>query len=180
MIGTNQLRYSQIIGSLMYLASATRLDISFVMSKLSRFISNPGSDNWHVLERVLPYLNGTMSYGIHYSEYHVVLQRYSDSNWISDVDEFYATSDYVFAIGGGAVSWRSCKQTILMSSTIEAKLAALDTATVEAEWLRELLIDLPVVEKLIPAILMNCDNQTVIFKVISSKDNRKSSRHIKK
>jgi hypothetical protein len=33
--GRDQLRYSQIIGSLMYLASATRPDISFAMSKLS-------------------------------------------------------------------------------------------------------------------------------------------------
>jgi hypothetical protein len=32
--GRDQLRYSQIIGSLMYLASATRPDISFVVSKL--------------------------------------------------------------------------------------------------------------------------------------------------
>jgi hypothetical protein len=39
--GTDQLRYSQIIDSLMYLAGATRLDISFATSKLSRFISNP-------------------------------------------------------------------------------------------------------------------------------------------
>jgi len=37
-------------------------------------------------------------------------------------------------------------------------LTALDTASVEAEWLRELLIDLPVVEKSIPAISMNCNN----------------------
>ena len=42
------------------------------------------------------------------------------------------------------------------------EVTSLDTATVEAEWLRELLIDLPIVEKLIPATLMNCDNQTVI------------------
>jgi hypothetical protein len=34
-IARNQLRYSQIIGSLMYLASATRPDISFVVSKLT-------------------------------------------------------------------------------------------------------------------------------------------------
>jgi hypothetical protein len=33
-----------IIGSLMYLASVTRSDISFVVSKLSRFMSNPGID----------------------------------------------------------------------------------------------------------------------------------------
>jgi hypothetical protein len=37
--GINQLRYSQIIGSLMYLVGATRPDISFVVSKLSRFTS---------------------------------------------------------------------------------------------------------------------------------------------
>jgi hypothetical protein len=63
---------------------------------------------------------------------------------------------------------------------LEAELAALNTTTIEAEWLRELLMDLPVVEKPIPAILMNCDNQTVIAKVTSSKDNWKSSRHVKR
>ena len=63
---------------------------------------------------------------------------------------------------------------------MEAELTALDTATVEAEWLRELLMDLPVVEKPLPAILMNCDNQTVIAKVNSTKDNAKSSKHIKR
>jgi hypothetical protein len=47
---------------------------------------------------------------------------------------------------------------------MESELTALDTTSVEAEWLRELLSDLPMVEKPIPAILMNCDNQTVITK----------------
>jgi hypothetical protein len=41
-------------------------------------------------------------------------------------------------------------------------------------------MDLPIVEKLIPTILMNCDNQTVIVKVNNSKDNMKSSRHVKR
>jgi hypothetical protein len=44
-IGRDQLRYSQTIGSLMYLASATRPDISFAMSKLSRFSSNLRDDH---------------------------------------------------------------------------------------------------------------------------------------
>ena len=63
---------------------------------------------------------------------------------------------------------------------MEAELTALDTATVEAEWFHELFMDLPIVEKPIPAILMNCDNQKVIVKVNSSKDNMKSSRHVKR
>jgi hypothetical protein len=64
----------------MYLASATRPDISFAVSKLSRFMSNPGPYHWHALERVMRYLHGTMSYGIHYSGQHAVLEGYSDSN----------------------------------------------------------------------------------------------------
>lgn len=137
----------------MYLASATRPDISFAVSKLSRFNKNPGDDHWSALERVMRYLKGTMSYGIHYTGYPKVLEGYSDSNWISDVDELKATSGYVFTLRGGAVSWKSCKQTILTRSTMEAELLALDTSTVETDWLRELLIDLPIVEKPIPAIL---------------------------
>src|SRR5438105_464361 len=164
----------------MYLASATRPDIAFAVSKLSRFTSNPGDDQWRVLERVMRYLLGTMNYGLHYSGDPAVLEGYSDSNWISDADEIKATSGYVFTLGGGAVSWKSCKQTILTRSTIEAELTALDTVTFEADWLRELVMDLPVVEKPVPAILLNCDNQTVIVRVNSSKDNMKSSRHIKR
>jgi hypothetical protein len=98
----DQLRYSQIVGSLMYLASATTPDISFAVSKLSRYMSNPGDDHWHALERVLHYLKGTMSYGIHYSGHPAVLEGYSDANWISDIDQIYSTSGYVFTLGGGA------------------------------------------------------------------------------
>jgi len=126
------------------------------------------------------YLKGIMSYGIHYTGYPKVPEGYCDANWISDADEVHATSGYVFLLRSGVVSWKSCKQTILTRSTMEAELTALDTATVGAEWLRELLMDLPVVEKPIPAIFMNYDNQTVIIKVNSSKDNMKSTRHVKK
>src|SRR3954462_5223237 len=128
----DQLRYSQIIGSLMYLASATRPDIAFAVSKLSRFVSNPGDVHWHAIERVMRYLKGTMSHGLHYTGYPSVLEGYSDANWISDAAEMKATSGYVFTLGGGAVSWKSCKQTILTRSTMEAELTALDTSGVEA------------------------------------------------
>jgi hypothetical protein len=121
-----------------------------------------------------------MSLGIHYTEYPTILEGYCDANWISDADEIYATSGYVFSLGGGAVSRKSCKHTILTRSNMEAELTTLDIALVEAEWLRELLMDLPVVEKPMPTISMNCDSQTVIIKINSSRDNMKSTRHIKR
>jgi hypothetical protein len=61
---------------------------------------------------------------------------------------------------------------------MEAELTTLDTASTEAKWLREILMDLPMVEKPIPAILINCDNQTVITKVKNSHDNGKKSSNI--
>ena len=63
---------------------------------------------------------------------------------------------------------------------MEAELTSLDTATIEVEWLRELLMDLPVIENPILAIFMNCDNQTVIIKVNSPRDNMKSTRYVKR
>jgi hypothetical protein len=82
----------------MYLASAMRPNILYVVSKLSKFVSKPGDDHWRALERVLHYLKGTMSYGIHYTENSRVLEGYCDANWISDADELYATSGYVFLL----------------------------------------------------------------------------------
>jgi hypothetical protein len=56
----------------------------------------------------------------------------------------------------------------------------LDTIIVEVGWLHELIMDLPVVEKLILAISMKYRNYTMIFKMNSSKDNMKPIRHVKR
>jgi hypothetical protein len=50
------------------------------------------------------YLKGTMSYGIRYTGHPKVLEGYCDVNWISDAYELYATSGYVFLLGGDVVS----------------------------------------------------------------------------
>jgi hypothetical protein len=76
------------------------------------------------LERVLRYLKGTISLGIHCTGYPTVLEGYCDANWIYDADEIYATSGYVFSLGGGDVSWKSCKKIILTRLTMEAELTA--------------------------------------------------------
>ena len=45
----NQLEYSRIIGSLMYVMNSTRPDIAYAVNKLSRFTNNPGKDHWKAL-----------------------------------------------------------------------------------------------------------------------------------
>jgi hypothetical protein len=103
-LGKDHMRYSQIVGSLMYLASATHLDILFVVSMLSRFASNLGNDHWCGIDHVMCYMKGTMNHGVHYSGYPSVLEGYSDSNWITDADDMKSTSGYIFTLGGGAIS----------------------------------------------------------------------------
>ena len=108
----------------MYLASTMKPNISFAVSKLSRFVSNLGDNHWRALERVLRYLKGTMSYGIHYTGYPKILEGYCDANWISDADGLYAISGYVFLLGGGAISWMcSCLEVVLFPGSLASRLS---------------------------------------------------------
>jgi hypothetical protein len=50
----------------------------------------------------------------------MVLEGDCDANWISDNDETNSTSEYVFTLGGGAVSWKSAKQICNARSTMES------------------------------------------------------------
>ena len=83
----------------MYLASATRPDISFAVCKLSQFVLNLGDDYRRALERVMHYLKGTMSYGIRYTGHPKVLEGYCDANWISDAESFMPQVDMRFRLG---------------------------------------------------------------------------------
>ncbi|KAK8669225.1 hypothetical protein V6N13_106661 [Hibiscus sabdariffa] len=99
--------------------SCTRPDIAFTISSLSRFTSNPSENHWKTVVRVLRYLRYIRDYGLHYSRDPVVLEGYSDASWIFDIQDTKGTSGYVFTLGGGAVSWKSSRQTIITRSTME-------------------------------------------------------------
>ena len=54
-----------------------------------------------------------------------------------------STIGYIFTSGGGAICWKSKKQTIIANSTMEAKLIALTLASEKAYWLKDLLYEIP-------------------------------------
>jgi hypothetical protein len=130
------------------------------------------------LDRVLRYLRGTVTLGLHFGKFPDVLEGYSDASWIAENNGSNGVTGYVFTLAGGAVTWRSTKQTILSRSTFEAELCALDTTGIEAEWIRGLLLEFPLISKPVPAISVHCDNMTTIAKIRSSKYNHKERRHI--
>ncbi|KAH9686503.1 hypothetical protein KPL70_014374 [Citrus sinensis] len=164
----SQVEYARIIGSLMYLTSCTRPDLAYTVSKLSRYTSNPETDHWKAIVRVLRYLRYTRNYGLHYTRYPEVLEEFSDANWISDVKDLKSTSGYVFTLVGAAVSWRSSKQTVIVKSTMESKFIALDKYGEEAEWLRNFLEGIPKWPKPVPTICIHCDSQSAIGRAKSN------------
>ena len=60
-----------------------------------------------------------MNYDILYRGFPVVLEGYSDANWISNSNEIISFSGYIFTLGGGAIPWKSSKQTVIATSTME-------------------------------------------------------------
>ncbi|XP_073035180.1 secreted RxLR effector protein 161-like [Primulina eburnea] len=163
----------------MYLTNCTRPDLAYSVNKLSRFTSNPNKDHWKALTRVLGYLKYTMKFGLVNTKYPAVLEGYCDANWISDTKDSKSTSGYVFTIGGGAVSWKSSRQTCIARSTMESEFIALDKAGEEAEWLINFLEDIPCWNKPVSSIVIHCDSQSAIGRAQSSMYNGKS-RHIRR
>nr|GEW57766.1 zinc finger, CCHC-type [Tanacetum cinerariifolium] len=137
----SQLEYSRVIGCLMYDMTCTRPDIAFAVGKLSMYTSNPVTQHWQAIQRVLKYLKKTIDYGLTYTGYHSVLECYTDASWISNTKDNSSTSGWVFLLGGGAISWASKKQTCITSSTIESEFVDLADGK-EAEWLKNLLLEI--------------------------------------
>ena len=88
-----------------------------------------------------------------------------------------STSGYVFTLGGGAVSWKSSKQTCITQSTMEAEFIALEKTSYEVEWLINLLADIPLWTRPTSFVSMRCDSQTAIAKAKSKMFNAKN-KHI--
>ena len=85
----------------------------------------------------------------------------------------------MFTFGGGAISWRSVKQSSIVDSTMEAEYIAASEATKKAVWLKNFLMDLEVVPFEHLTITLYCDNSGV---VANSKEPRshKRGKHIER
>ena len=141
-----QIKWFQgLIGSLLYLMLATRVDIAYIVIKLSRYAINPSEIHIIAIKRILRYLKATINYGITYiinntlSNY---LIGYSDADYTGDINTAKSTSGYIFFMANGPISWKSKLQTIIAQSTTEAEYMAINAATKEAIYIKSVLEEL--------------------------------------
>jgi hypothetical protein len=134
--------FKRLVGSLMYL-TATRPDIMYGVSLISRFMEKPKESHWKDGKRVLRYIAGTKRFGILYaSSDNYKLIGYTNSDWGGNMDDRKITLGYIFHLGSGAISWASQKQPIVALSSAEAEYVAATSAACQVVWMRRVLSDL--------------------------------------
>ncbi|CAM8892940.1 unnamed protein product [Rhodiola kirilowii] len=170
--------YASVIESLMYAQVCTCPDIAYIVGMLSRYVSNLGVDHWIAVKRVMRYLKRTRDYMLTYRRSDPLeIVGYSDSDFAGCQDSRRSTSGYIYLLAGGAISWRSAKQSLITSSTMATEFVACFEASNQGIWLHNFVTGLRVIEGVERPLRIFCDNKSA---VMYSNNNRSctKSKHI--
>ena len=145
---------------------------------LGRYQSNPGKDHWVAAKKALQYLQGTKDLMLVYRKTDALeIIGYSNADWGGCKDTNKSTSGYVFTQAGGAVSWKSCKQSIVTSSTMYAEFIACYEATEQAMWLKKFVPGFKVIDSIERPLRIYCDNELAVFYCHNNKSSG-AAKHI--
>lgn len=141
---TDARKYREVVGSLLYLTTCTRPDLSYTVSKLSQYFSEPTEEQWATVKHVLRYLKGSSDKELCYrksDDMELWIQAYSDADWAADQTDRRSTTGYCVSLSesGPLISWRTKKQPTVALSTCEAEYMALAATVQECMYLVQLL-----------------------------------------
>ena len=87
----------------------------------------------------------------------------SDSHFIVYVDSRKSTSGYIVMFAGGALSWRSEKQTLIPTSTMKVEFVSCFEATSHGVWMKSFIYGLRIVDSIPRLLKIFCDNLAAVF-----------------
>jgi hypothetical protein len=156
-----KLPYRSLVGCLLYLAIASRLDITYAVQQLSQYLDCYSYAHWNAAVRVLRYLKGTRDLKLVLGGSNPIdLLGFTDSDWANCLDTRRSIGGYAFTLGSGIISWNCRKQKTVASSSCEAEYTAAYESCKEAIWLRSLLSSIGFSPSGPTTIL--CDNNAAI------------------
>ena len=156
--------YQEVVGSLLYLSTGTRPDISQAVAVLSRFMANHQQTNWKAAKRVLRYLKGTKTLGLTFGgdiSDGNTLKAYVDADWAGDLTARKSTSGIAITLNGAGITWLSKQQSTVALSTLEAEYIALCSCCQEVTYFRNLVKPISEINQTGPIIVYE-DNQGCI------------------
>nr|GEU32965.1 hypothetical protein [Tanacetum cinerariifolium] len=134
-------KYRSMIGSLMYLTSS-RPDIMFAVCTCACFQVTPKALHLHVVKRIFRYLKGKPHLGLWYpkdSPFNLV--AYSDSDYTGASLNMKSTIGGCQFFGCRLISWQCKKQTVVATSSTEAKYVAAASCYAQVLWIQNQLLD---------------------------------------
>lgn len=172
--GTN-FPYRAAVGSLNYLAVATRPDISYAVGVASRHLENPGPADVRMVKRIIRYIKGTINHGLTYKfGGKLELVSFCDADYGGCEESRRSTSGALFMLAGGAIGWKSKRQRTVALSTCEAEYMAAACAAKELIWMKRLLDEMIGNSN---APILYIDNQSAIT-LIKNRVVNDRSKHI--
>ena len=171
--------YQEKVGTLLYAAISTRIDIAFAVNKLTQHMLAPTEAHARAADRVFRYLAGSKSSGLVFgrkingngngsgnggdgneSDSIPPVTAYADADWGSDPLDRKSITGWIAMYHGDPISWASKKQKVVSQSSCEAELYAEAAAMNELSWLNGLLKEIHQVGKNDPVPLLYGDNQS--------------------
>ena len=158
--------YRAVLGSLLWLAQGTRPDIAYAVTQCAKYAQDPRYAHWCALKKILRYLHGTSSLGIHYTKSRgqsiqldihglplpkgylsstnpnlatVQISAKVDADFANDLDDRRSITGYVFYLANAPITWQCKAETTVALSTMESEYMALAAATQESLWLRMMI-----------------------------------------
>ncbi|GJU23130.1 retrotransposon protein, putative, ty1-copia subclass [Tanacetum coccineum] len=171
--------YVSAVGSIMYAVRCTRPDVAFTQNIISRFQQNPGEPHRTTVKNILKYLRNTKDMFLVYGgnlEAELQVDCYCDARFETDRDDIKSQTGYVFVLNGGAVDWKSSKQSTTVMSATEAEYIAASEAVMEAVWIRKFISGLGIVPTINKPIKMFCDNSAALL-IANEPGVQKGARH---
>jgi len=138
--------FQSIVGSLMYLANATHLDISYAVTRLAQFASNIGEKHLVAIKRGLRYIKGTLDAKLQIATTATdsvsLLIGYFDSSWLDNPTDRCSTYGIVILQNSLLILWKSKKHSMVTMSTCESEYLAGTELIRDLCWIRNILIGL--------------------------------------
>lgn len=152
--------YRSMIGSLLYAANITRVDICFAVAQLCRYTAAPCQHHMQAAQDVFRYLRDTPNRCLLFGRRQHPnssprLEIFTDSDWASDRSDRKSTTGCVVRFNNDIINWLSKKQKSVAVSTAEAEYMAMAEGVKEALWCRSWIAE---VFNIDVCARLRCDN----------------------
>lgn len=136
--------FRELIGSLVYLSTRTRRDISTAVSTHGKFTDRYEKRQWRDLQHLIRYIKETQHYGPSLKQRNKsnILEAWCDVYWDRDDANRISRTGFIITLNGNPVLCKSKVQTSTAPYTADKEFHALAHCIRDILWFRDVLSEI--------------------------------------